>query len=69
MVWASVDGEELPTPNWFVANARSRSLTAVDAGALSAPVRLAPLLGGDFWTLTPRLDSRNCPSQWPCIFP
>lgn len=41
----------------------------VASGSLSGPARLAPQLGQDFWTLTPGLDSRDCPSQWTCIFP
>lgn len=41
----------------------------VSWGAFPGPASLAPQLGQDFWTLNPRLDSRDCPSQWTCIFP
>lgn len=70
--------DELPTPSLAFPFA-AKSLTTVAAASsvcnwvvsrsLSGSTRLAPQLGQDVWTLTLGLDSRDCPSQWTCIFP
>lgn len=69
--------EELPTPSLFVVSpplSGPSQLSAMSSACEwlqvpSGPPRPALQLSGDFWTLTFGLDSRDCPSQWTCIFP
>lgn len=77
MAWASVDREELPTPRLFVALPSPpgpSQLSAVSSSASGFRCPLCPNQASSaaWWRLVdfdPGLDSRDCPSQWTCIFP